>query len=722
MLNHKWAPKFAQFIKDNNLKFTDIYQLNKSILDFCQSYQKKNSEDDPVGLIEEVVYGEFALPRILFDIKEIIETSANKHERGIDFIIKFKDGTKGFLQVKSHHDPNTKFGVNKNSANSLSTFMDETFELDRNHTLLLVPNLEHNPEENKTIFEDDFKAQSKIRVISRSQIQQHILTKDKTFFKDLEKALLETLEKKIEYKDFPKSSWQWLHQDKMVMGAKKILRKKGDRGWFCIPTGGGKSLPMFKIILEAFKMGKNVQAIVAPKLALLQQHLSEMELYNFFNKHEIIPVAFHSGKMILLDSNIEIFQTLKPEELLKFIKNNSKKRILIFTTYVSDEAFLNSDNGISSEGKIEPDENLTEISKYVEVIHFDEFHHLATQTEHNMQYISNLLGNVFFYSASVVKGHLFSTTSEKFENGALAFGKKLFQMSMKDLQKLGIIVPKFKLGFIKAYEIKTKVESILKDYATQKGFDLKKAVKEISSTIFVANDVYKKEKVCKLLLYTKYSEYVKAFQDNWDELKKLLNFNSKIMLVLGSTNYRDRKELLQLVDDCDNCIFLNHSVMIEGIDKDSFNTIIFGRFPGQIVLQQGIGRGARTVQEDKKKFLEKEFNINDKDLYKKMKKHCCHVYFIMQDESIDVQQIDIEKMCKKLILTGWTEEDIQKAILPEKTKKKHISPTDLIDVEKIIIDNKVIEKTIDKIKQESIDIEFSQKVNALDKVSLIELL
>lgn len=149
--------------------------------------------------------------------------------------------------------------------------------------------------------------------------------------------------KKVTYIKFPKF---YPHQHRMYLSGKRLLRKKSGRGWFSIPTGGGKSFPMYKLITEAFKNGYRVQALLSPKIALNNQHLNLLEKLGMFRDGKILPIFFHTGKIKFEDSSIKFEQTTSPHKLHEILTLNKGKKFLIFSTYASDNTFLDEENGI----------------------------------------------------------------------------------------------------------------------------------------------------------------------------------------------------------------------------------------------------------------------------------------------------------------------------------------------------------------------------------------
>ena len=514
--------------------------------------------------------------------------------------------------------------------------------------------------------------------------------------------------KKTNYIKFPNF---YPHQKQMYTAGKTLLRKQCGKGWFSIPTGGGKSFPMYKLILDGFKKGLNVQAMLSPKIALNNQHFNMLELLTAFKNENIIPIFFHTGKIKFLDSTIKFYQTTKPKELHKILSSNKNKNVLIFTTYASDETFLDENNGIDLNFNY-----INEIRKYVKVIHADEFHHFAQQTEENKEFVKNLPGMIFFYSASIFKGELFSVEDEDL------FGKCLCKTTIRELQELGIIVPTFDFKFYHLNNLKVKkLKQIVKDIAYQKGFDITLAYKEIALIISHFNYVYDTAGVCKMLLYTKDKQYAKLFVDNFDKFRPLLNIKTDpyVAEVFAETSSEDRHEIFENIGQRDNCIIVNYSVILEGIDVPSFNSILFGRYMGIIGLQQGSGRGSRTNSDDKQLFKDGIYTINDSDLSTKMIKPAVYYGFGIHGE--DVSQ-DIKNIFKRLINIGVDLDTILKSIEEEKTKKKLVSDTDEFELGNIVVDPNIVKNALSEIESEQFEIEFQSKVNALDDMKLNTLL
>jgi len=514
--------------------------------------------------------------------------------------------------------------------------------------------------------------------------------------------------KKVDYIKFPKF---YPHQKEMYSSGKRFLKKKSGRGWFSIPTGGGKSFPMYKLITEAFKNGYKVQAMLSPKIALNNQHLNLLEKLGMFKDGTVLPIFFHTGKIKFADSSIKFEQTTNPQKLHEILTFNQGKKFLIFSTYASDNTFLDEENGIDVNVKYVED-----IKKYVQVIHADEFHHFSQQTETNKQFIENLPGIIFFYSASIFKGEIISVDDKDL------FGECLAKIKIKELQEQGIIVPHFNFRFYDLNNLKIKeIKSIVKDIAEQKGFDIANAYKEITAIISHFNYVYANEGHCKELVYTKDKKFAELFIENFDKFKEFLNSDDVYMNgVFGETSGEDRQLVFQNTKDSKNCIILNYSVILEGIDLECFNSVFFGRQMGIISLQQGSGRGSRTLREDKELFRSGILSINDPKLNEKMKKYTTYYGFAINNETNPVE--DIKNIFKKLINIGIDSDTILKSIEEEKTKRKSTDDTDDFMLGEIDIQSKIVRNAMDEIKSEEYDLEFQSRVNSLDNMALNALL
>lgn len=511
--------------------------------------------------------------------------------------------------------------------------------------------------------------------------------------------------KKVTYIKFPKF---YPHQHRMYLSGKRLLRKKSGRGWFSIPTGGGKSFPMYKLITEAFKNGYRVQALLSPKIALNNQHLNLLEKLGMFRDGKILPIFFHTGKIKFEDSSIKFEQTTSPHKLHEILTLNKGKKFLIFSTYASDNTFLDEENGIDINIKY-----IEDIKKYVQIIHADEFHHFSQQTEANKRFIKNLPGIIFFYSASIFKGEIISVDDKDL------FGDCLAKITIKQLQEQGIIVPHFNFRFYDLNNLKIKkIKSIVKDIAKQKGFDIENAYKEITAIISHFNYVYTKEGHCKELVYTKDKKFASLFINNFDKFREFLNSNDVyINGVFGETSGEERQLVFQNTKDSKNCIILNYSVILEGIDLECFNSVFFGRQMGIISLQQGSGRGSRTLREDKELFRKGILNITDPKLSQKMKKYTTYYGFAINNETKPIE--DIKNIFKKLINIGIDFDTILKSIEEEKTKRKSIDDTDDFILGEIDIQSKAVESAINEIQIENFDLEYQKQYS---KMSLEQLL
>ena len=106
--------------------------------------------------------------------------------------------------------------------------------------------------------------------------------------------------------------------------------QESDKGQIIVPTGGGKTYIMIADTLKRFKLPvAQTTVVVAPRILLANQLCAEFLEHNLDGHYnQGVDVAHvHSGET-------HHFSTTNQFELNTWV-NNSKKHILIFTTYHS---------------------------------------------------------------------------------------------------------------------------------------------------------------------------------------------------------------------------------------------------------------------------------------------------------------------------------------------------------------------------------------------------
>lgn len=395
--------------------------------------------------------------------------------------------------------------------------------------------------------------------------------------------------------------------------------------------GGGKTLNEHDLIVYGFdKLGHNIQVVVAPSIALGQQHIETCEGWGLFDKvNDVGWLAFRTGDDDL-DEADDKEMTTDPGALINFIERN--KRSCIFTTYKSLEKLYTTleNSGIT-----------------VDAAYYDEFHHLISrQSIDRKKFIETLWPKKnMFFSASEKCGNIVSSMNKKL------FGRKIADVTYRDLRKVGVVTPDVKITMIRRKNLsRILFDEAEKFLAKSKGVDLDVAINEGATTIIAQKHMLKTNAHANFLSFGK-SVPVNSFLNDSLTFKNALLLNTIVNTVNANTSQVDRKNIFNKIKKAQDSILLQYGIVKEGIDLTAFNAIIIQRGMSAIGIQQAIGRAMRADPADTKALLEGRITLDNP---REWVKYYAHVYIVVDDEN---DQNYIKAIIEKIVSTGLTRDD-----------------------------------------------------------------
>ena len=465
---------------------------------------------------------------------------------------------------------------------------------------------------------------------------------------------------------------------------------KNKRARFIVATGGGKTLNEFAEIRKGFAIrGFKLQILVAPTISLLQQHEQMFMEHGFFKKEHdnVVDVQFRTGSDTKERDYIDYAKSTHEDDFLDTLKKFAGRNVLVFVTYASEQKLFD----IMRKNDIVAD-----------VAVWDEFHHCVKQKLDYKQHLLTLpVDYNLFFSASEREGRHISSTDEKL------FGKCLANVTYKQLREQGILVPnvvvkvlhvnsscksfamlsvdmKSTFDELEYQETKKKhrVKAISKEEqieAEKAGINIKNTTLEAAAIIRAVKDMLKVYGKCNMVTFSKNVSTCKVVTSD-KNLKDELDGTSLFTVYAGVPDH-DRRTIFDEIKLSNNCVLCQHSIVKEGIDITSFNSILFSRDMNVIGTQQALGRVVRAHPDDTKDLAAGKISLNSS---KGWRKYEAVVYIIVDDDDMQDYVEYFKAFYKKLRDTGLTAEDIQfDDIIPERDGMNELkgNPDEPIDRE-----------------------------------------
>lgn len=598
--------------------------LNKAIAAYGKN-GTQGTQEERLGAAFEV-FSEFFLTQFGTDahvgVNELKDTSSNKFEVGADFLFKNNSGLDGIVQCKFRSNPTHKFKEVELSSAVLIAFRTRIL---MPVNLILLTNVE-----TEDLFHFSYTDSLKEWRVFNRPMQEQFILRNPSFWTDFGGEM--HISKLLPVCSVAPTMRK--HQQDMFDECEKILDSNEEhRGKLIAACGAGKTLVQYNSVHDSFKhRGYKIQTIVAPTIALLQQHRETYSEYGLFLNDGIKLINWRTGDDHKAESITESVTTTSPSDLKGALEKWKGDQVLILSTYASIENLLTS---------------LKFLGFAPDVTVYDEFHNLVSQAQSRYDWLLALPGKNLFFSASEKYGNIVSSANEAL------FGRKLIDVDYQTLRNVGILVPKINIKVIRESDtaaVSVHLESAMKQSAARNGFELKIALEEAAVNIIAMNDLAKSGDYSNILAFSQSIPVCNFLADN-ESFKAELPKNTLVAAVSAATSQMIRKQIFNNIKDSTLAITLQHSVVKEGIDITGINGLAIHRGMNLISLQQGLGRAIRANPIDTKKLESGEISLDSPDGWLK---YSATVYLAVDDDN-EAYLVDL---LEKLSDIGLTVGDI----------------------------------------------------------------
>lgn len=356
------------------------------------------------------------------------------------------------------------------------------------------------------------------------------------------------------------------------------------KGQIIAPVGSGKTRIEYEAVSDCLKMGAEIILVVAPRIALIHQIINEFYSFKQENFDTLCVCSsqaeikeWYQGEEL---EKLSVKTTTNPMEIKESILKSNK--IVIFST-------LHSCNKIK--------DVLNEIDKISDLVIFDEAHNLINEEWFN-----------FVKEDFPTKRQLFFTATRKvsIENGKgmnneKYFGKIIHQVDPLELIKQNIIVaPRM--------HILKQPENII----INEKDDIKKEVAIIISAAKKHLEIME-NKEARLIIFCENASQAHDLAESQTLKDFLPDWNIEAITSLTHRKNRNRKDVFEDFLKSKKSILFHYDIVSEGVDLPGATGILPLRFLGNIKIIQAIGRVLRLNSEDKKRLLNKDVLMEDKN-------------------------------------------------------------------------------------------------------------
>lgn len=430
------------------------------------------------------------------------------------------------------------------------------------------------------------------------------------------------------------------------------------RAKFICATGGGKTLIEYNVVRDSFfKRGEKLVVLVAPTIALLNQHHKTFDAFGMFGVDNVSVIHFRTGieaRKAKDEGVVDYAQTTNSETLFNELKSRDGKNTLVFVTYASEKKLLDA---------------FRESGIITDTIVYDEFHHCCVQSIEQKEHLLTLpTSRALFFSASEKRGRIVSSTDETL------FGEKLCDVTYKQLRDRAILVPSLQIKLIRVNAEHGRVKAIKKSLevsAKREGFDAGSVALEAAAIIVARKELLSRYGRCNLVTFSKTVGDCKRIHVD-AAVKDYVN-GCDLQVVYAGTPGDDREKIFDIVKNSNDSVLLQHSIVKEGIDVTAFNALIFSRKMEVIGVQQALGRIVRADPEDTKKFESGELSLDDP---KGWKKYYATAYVIVDDDDMADFERFVTDLYEKLAGCGLSTDDYQFVDITEERVSNEVDDGD----------------------------------------------
>lgn len=617
----------------------DLDQLKEAIISYGTSLGLPGSDEynESVGKAYEV-YCEFFLRFFEGDtrlgVKKVKDTSANKYTRGFDFLFKSPDGLKGLCQTKFRGDPTYRF-----TGDALGTFYEQCLFMAQKNKIIperRLLRLFTNLLGCQGIFSNPEGAPCDV---IGYELQHDLIGREPSFWSQLSIVLEESCKPRTTLH----KPMLWAHQQRMNQACMTVM-VSGGRGKVICATGGGKTRcegDMINLGLEV--LGFKTAVLIAPTINLLYQHHQSFEKLGYLQGRRVVHVR--TGDMPDHDPElINCIQTRKPEELVKLLQEAAETPTIFMVTYDSLAVTRNFYNAVQQWGGM------------IDLTIFDEFHRAVRQgtQEEGKVNMKELLTNYrsarnLFFSASLKRGRVLCAVRDED-----IFGKTLEEVTYQELRRVGILVPKLNIKFVKpTAELKYSVQDSIKLDLARDGADAKEAAAEAAGYIAAYRDHAESHSITNMITFAKSVPNLEVMYRSAAVSKELQGVS--VHMISSSVSVEDRAEIFEHVKTSTQNLIYHHSVAKEGTDIPGLNCGAISRGMDVISIQQGIGRLVRVHPDDLARLQTGEIKLNDPAGWVK---YDATVYILVYDEAEKAVSDFITDTIRKILDTGLKLEDL----------------------------------------------------------------
>ncbi len=536
---------------------------------------------------------------LLKDVPYEISKDLNlpRQDEGIDILLRTKDEEFWAVQCKYREDVTHSL-----TRKELSTFTDLAFGICKGISLALVCTTADRFSHKLELYENkiSFCAGDKWREL------------DNDFFIRLHRYLTGDI-------FLPKPLKPREHQASAIKNAEKhFIHEKNTRGKMIMPCGTGKSLAAYWI---AEKLKSNSILVAVPSLSLIQQTLGVWTKESYANKKDIRWICvcsdetvreFEKDDMAVLVQDLGVHVYTDTEEIANWLKNNSKCKIVVITTYQSGKTI----SVASKKAKMTFDLGI-----------FDEAHNTAGRKD-------SLFSHLICDNNIIIKHRMFMTATERRYLGSseeiasmedpLIYGDTFEMLSFKAaVERTPPILSDYKIVTINVgrTELARLVEKNLYVRPDKGKWDKDIEAGMLAAAIALRKAMHKYPIKHAVSFHSSISRSI-AFKETQDILTDTFDNeygHLDTFHVSGSTPTAVRKNEIDCFEKSDKALITNARCLTEGVDVPNIDCVLFADPRGSKVdIVQAVGRALRPYPGKKFGYVivpilvddEKDFEIN----------------------------------------------------------------------------------------------------------------
>jgi superfamily II DNA or RNA helicase len=488
------------------------------------------------------------------------------NDQGIDLIAETFEGTYWAIQCKYLQDEDQRL-----SHRAISTFISLSTGIAKDITYCLVCTTVDE-------YAKIYQGKENIGFVNSDEWRKL----DKEFFDWLRNKLSGKEKNLIPYKPKP-------HQTKALQEAKSYFTKENNpRGKLVFPCGAGKSLTGYWITREL----KSKSIIVAvPSLSLVKQTLEVYLRESVANNDKVSWLCVCSDEGIGTNDDIAIHTNeigvpcvTDKNYIAKWIKNNSKNKTIIFTTYQSGKT-------ISEACKIAKHEFDLGI--------MDEAHKTVGDKD-------KLFSHLLFDQNIKIKKRIFMTATERRYAGSSdlvlsmddvnVYGDTFTQMSFKEAIEIGILSDyRIITLFISNDEVKSLIEKNAFVKPTGKEWDQETEARTLASLIALRKAMTEYP-IHHAVTFHSSIKKAEAFEQSQSVFSKAYPKFAKVesFHVSGAMPTSRRGKIVDEFAQTNKGIITNAKCLTEGVDVPNIDCVLFADPRKSTVdIVQAVGRALR---------------------------------------------------------------------------------------------------------------------------------